>query len=102
MYLIQLLLPLYTNDGHKIDNDTFQTTRRELVDRCGGLTAYNQAPVDGLWKDEPGHTTHDELIIFEVMCDELDRKWWSDYRHTLEARFGQEELVIRAATIERL
>ena len=36
------------------------------------------------------------------MADELDRDWWSAYRAELERLFGQDEIVIRAAEVERL
>ncbi|MGZ2383797.1 hypothetical protein ACVIDN_005221 [Rhizobium brockwellii] len=36
------------------------------------------------------------------MTPDLDRAWWSSYRKKLEARFSQEEIVIRVIEIERL
>ena len=44
----------------------------------------------------------DEIVIFEVMADQLDRQWWRQYRTELEQRFSQAELVIRASLSERL
>jgi hypothetical protein len=44
--------------------------------------------------------THDEIIVFEVMADELDRSWWARYRTRLEQRFRQDYVVIRASKIE--
>jgi hypothetical protein len=44
----------------------------------------------------------DDVVIFEVMTDQLDRPWWVQYRRDLEQRFRQIELVIRASSIERL
>ena len=56
---------------------------------------------EGLWTED-GKTSHDEIVIFEVMADELDRGWWSAYRAELERRFRQDVIVIRAQTIEQL
>lgn len=103
MHLIQVLLPLYDNDANPISPDLFQQVRSELSSRYGGLTVYSQSPAEGLWQEDEGENpVHDELILFEVMTDQLDRPWWSAYRQKLEERFEQEEIVIRAQRITRL
>ncbi|HYE92005.1 MAG TPA: hypothetical protein VEA38_13330 [Terriglobales bacterium] len=66
------------------------------------MTAYARAPATGLWVPQPGRTTRDDIVVYEVMVEELDRAWWGAYRRALEARFAQDELVIRAHLIERL
>src|SRR4029078_11332648 len=40
MHLVQLLLPLYDNDGHRFDETAFAAVRQELTRRFGGVTAY--------------------------------------------------------------
>ena len=91
MHLVQLLLPRYD-----------ETVARELTERFGGMTAYARAPAKGEWKPAPGQTVHDDIVVYEVMVDSLDRAWWAQYRGRLERRFDQEELVVRAHEIERL
>src|SRR5919205_3355873 len=98
MQLIQILLPLYDNAGEPLPSDLFNEVRHELADRFGGLTAYSRAPAHGVWKDE-GETQHDDIVVFEVMAERLDSAWWRDYRRSLEARFRQREIVIRAQDI---
>ena len=44
----------------------------------------------------------DDIIIYEVMSERLDPGWWSTYRRTLEARFRQDEIVIRSLPMERI
>jgi hypothetical protein len=44
----------------------------------------------------------DEMVMVEVMVDALDGSWWREYRHELERRFRQSELVVRALACERL
>ena len=46
--------------------------------------------------------SRDEVVIFEVMTEHLNRQWWSGYKKKLEKRFRQEELVIRATEVELL
>ena len=67
--------------------------------RFGGITAHVQAPAKGLWRD--GSKTHkDDLVIFEVMLRKVDRKWWSHYRHLLQKRFRQKELLVRVQEVK--
>ena len=95
-YLVQILLPLYDNEGHAFEAREYVELRGELADRFGGVTAYTRAPARGVWKDDAGATTRDDIVIFEVMTDTLDRKWWTEFRQALERRFRQESLIVRA------
>ena len=101
MHLVQLLLPIYDNDGAPLPRELHATVRQELVDRFGGLTAYARAPATGLWA-EGGEVDKDDIVVYEVMADVLDRGWWADYRTALEKRFAQDELIVRAMETERL
>jgi hypothetical protein len=101
MYLIQFLLPLRDNERRPFARADFDRVRAELTERFGGVTAFLQAPASGVWKDE-GQTTHDELVLFEVMTEALDRAWWKGYRVELERRFRQEAIVVRALGAEHL
>ena len=96
MYLVQILLPLYDNEGHEFEVREYVQLRGELADRFGGVTAYTRAPARGVWEDVAGETSRDDIVIFEVMIDTLDRAWWTEFRHTLERRFRQESLIVRA------
>lgn len=102
MYLIQLLLPLYDNDNQAFPGQLFNEVGETLVARFGGLTAFTRAPATGLWKEGGERTERDDVVVYEVMAETLDRAWWGDYRGRLEARFKQDELVVRAWPIEQL
>ena len=99
---MQILLPLYDAAGHRFDAALYDRVASELTARFGGVTAYARAPATGVWEPQPGRTTRDEIVVYEVMADELERGWWAAYRRRLEARFAQDEVVVRAHTIERL
>jgi hypothetical protein len=101
-WLIQVLLPLYDNDGRRFGEEPFTRTRTELLERFGGLTAHQRAPAKGLWKTDDGQVARDDVAVFEIMADDLDRSWWDGYRRELERRFRQESIVIRALAHERL
>jgi hypothetical protein len=100
--LIQILLPVYDNEGKRFDPSLFATTREELTDRFGGLTAYMRAPARGVWKTDDGEETTDDIVIFEVMSDDLDAGWWRAFRGSLEARFRQELIIVRALTVSQI
>lgn len=102
MHLIQLLLPLYNNAGERFAQKLYGQVRDELFDRFGGLTVYTRAPASGLWQADEERTVRDDLVIYEVMVEELDEKWWRDYRSELEKRFRQEALVVRAHKVRIL
>ena len=101
MYLVQLLLPLYDNDGHPFPAGPYAELRAELTERFGGLTAYSRAPAEGVW-EEDGERRRDDIVVYEVMVDQLDRAWWSKLRTELERRFAQQELIVRAQVVEQL
>ncbi|MFC0679678.1 hypothetical protein ACFFGH_17710 [Lysobacter korlensis] len=102
MHLIQLFLPVYDNNHQPFSRSQFDTVRTELADTFGGVTAFTRSPAAGLWEDDDGDVCRDDVVLIEVMADMLDRQWWSDYRRTLEQRFQQEEVLIRASAVERL
>ena len=103
MHLVQLLLPLYATGGDRLSQELFAQVRQQLVDRFGGLTTYSRAPARGVWEDEQASTVeHDDIVVYEVMVDTLDRAWWAAYRQELTARFRQKELVVRAQAIDVL
>lgn len=101
MHLVQILLPLTTPDGTRLPQALFDAVRQELVERFGGLTAYTRAPARGLW-DDGGGVERDDIVVYEVMVELLDRAWWAGYREDLARRFGQKEMILRAQSIELL
>jgi len=101
MYLVQFLLPLRDNERRPFPRADFDRVRAELIERFGGVTAFLQSPAAGAWKEE-GETAYDEVVLFEVMTEELERAWWKSYRAELERRFRQEAIVVRALGAEHL
>jgi hypothetical protein len=102
MHLVQLLLPLYDNDGRPFDEPPFAAVRRELTTRFGGVTAHMRSPAAGLWKNDSGTVDRDEVVAVDVMVDALDREWWRSYAQHLARAFRQQEVVVRAMPIEKL
>jgi hypothetical protein len=100
-YVVQILLPVYDNEGQRFPSDPYNEVRTELTEKFGGLTAYTRAPAEGLW--ESGTTIkRDDIVVVEVMIDPLDRAWWRAYRVDLERLFRQDQIVVRAQAYELL
>jgi hypothetical protein len=102
MHLIELLLPVRDNDGQRFGAELFAKVREELIEHFGGLTAFSRSPAEGIWEPREGERSRDEILIFEVMTDWIERSWWTAYRKELERRFRQDEIVVRVQKVERL
>lgn len=102
MHLIRMLLPLYDNAGEQLPAHLFDQVFDELTHKFGGVTAYQRSPAEGAWKPPGERIVHDDVVLYEIMVETLDRAWWHDYRHTLESRFEQDKLLILALATETL
>lgn len=102
MHLVELFLPLRDNRGQPFPAALYETVRAELAARHGGVTAFTRAPAKGLWDDGDGGMQQDDVVLFEVVVEDLDRAWWRCYREALELRFRQDEVLVRATAVERL
>ncbi len=97
MFLVQILLPV---SSPLRDSGAVATTREELVERFGGVTAYSRAPAEGVWIAPDGDRAHDAVLMVEVLVETFDRVWWRNYQRTLAVRFRQEEIHLRALHAE--
>lgn len=96
MTLLQITLPLFDNDGRPLARDLFTRTLTELTDTFGGATAFTRAPAEGFWEQPDGAVKKDDVIVIEVQSETLDEAWWAAYKATLETRFRQKTVLIRA------
>lgn len=101
MYLIQILLPLRDNEGVVFDKAKFDEVGNDLAEHFGGVTTYMRSPATGVWKED-GEDVKDQIVIFEVMVDRLEREFWRLYRLELQQTFRQDVIVMRAQRIVML
>ena len=101
MHLVQLLLPIADNFGQRFHASLYEDVANQLTERFGGVTAYTRSPAEGRWHSGISEH-HDDVLVVEVMVDQLDPAWWSEFRQELAATFRQESLVIRAQAIQLL
>lgn len=100
MYVIQILLPLYDNDGVPFADAEMSAIREDLIAHFGGVTA-TRTPAEGVWAQRDLRV-RDDIILVEVMADALDRAWWRAFRARLEQQLRQDEIIVRAQRSERL
>lgn len=94
LHLVQILLPCTDNEAQPFPKEDFERVKQELGDRFEGVTAYLQAPAEGLWSDGPSKD-RDDIVIFEVMTDSIDLEDWRRRRADLERQFRQDKVIIR-------
>lgn len=101
MHVVQILLPLYDNQGSAFPTGTMAAVRDRLVAKFKGVTAFTRTPAEGIWAPH-GTRIRDDVVLVEVMAEELDRAWWAGFRRELEETLRQQVIVIRALPAERL
>jgi hypothetical protein len=94
MHLVQILLPRADNTGRGFPREDFDRVKQQLASRFDGVTAYLQAPAEGLWR-QGASSENDEIVIFEVMVEKIDLSDWRNRRAELEKRFRQDKVIIR-------
>lgn len=99
---MQLLLPTQDHRGRTYPRQLYDYLAGILTEQFGGVTAYSRTPATGLWESASGETVRDQVVVYEVMVERLDPEWWAGFRTQLEAKFAQQELVIRAHEMRRL
>ena len=96
----EILLPLFFNDGRRVDVDTFLTTDEELINEFGA-TSNDRTVVHGRWTY--GSITYsDQLARVRVDAEDTPANWENMRRikEVLKVRFEQIEIWITAHRIE--
>ena len=87
MNIVEIYLPMTSNDGTPFTPDLFDRIERELTEKFGGVTAHRRAPAQGRWQSAR-ETEVDQIAIFEILVEAVDKDWWARYRRTLDDRAG--------------
>jgi hypothetical protein len=102
MRLLQIFLPVRDNKNKPFPKENYTRIRETLTKEFGGLTAYTRAPAEGLWKNEQNSAQRDDMVIFEVMVAQFDKRWWKKFKKQLEKTFAQDEIMIRVQKVKIL
>jgi hypothetical protein len=100
MHIVNIYLPQLNHEGVPFSEDIYRSIRTELIQKFDGLTQYDQAPAIGYWKESADKPVSKDLVIhYEVICTELDKPYWADFRARLEILFQQIQILIVAHPI---
>lgn len=103
MHIVNIYLPQVNNNGSPFNEDIYLSIRRELIQKFGGLTQYDQVPAIGYWKENANKPINQDLVIhYEVICNRLTKKYWADFRLRMENTFKQTQILIVAHPIVKL
>lgn len=94
MKLIQLLVPLNDNNGKQYPVKMHEDIKDKLIKKHGGVTAFTQSPAEGVW-DSGQDRQIDQNILYEVMTDNFEKDWWTNFITELETRLHQEKIILR-------
>ena len=91
---IEVLLPLFDNDGKPIEESKFLETSKELAAKFRGCTALT--PAEGLWMNKDSVTSEDVNSGFYVVAPYIEDSinYFESYKDTLKYRFRQEEIFV--------
>ena len=99
MHLVRFYLPLRDNTGEAFPAKMLADVSAELSGRFGGVTAHLLSPASGLWRDG-GDMHADDVVIFEVFTQKVDRGWWTAYRERLAQDFRQKSILMLLQPVE--
>jgi inorganic pyrophosphatase len=99
---VQLFLPLLDPEGQLFAEKNFSDLASELKENFGGVTVYSHTPATGQWKQENGKTVGDNLLVYEVLLSNPDKKYWVKLKARLEKQFRQQELLVLITKVQKL
>ena len=103
MHIVNIYLPQVNNAGLAFNEDIYLSIRKELIQKFGGLTQYDQVPAIGYWKENADKPISQDLVIhYEVICNTINKKYWAGFRQRLEMTFQQTQILIVAYPIVAL
>ena len=69
-----------------IESRPFEIVKDDLTQRFGGVTTYTRSPAERRWRGDRTHI--DDVVVFEVLCNDIDRHWWNVYGSGLTTTSG--------------
>ena len=94
---VDILIPLYYNDGTEIEDEKFATINDILIDRFKGYTQYN-GDIQGSWRSNSGIQYTDKHKQISVICFDtrVNRIFFEQFKKQLEELLNQESIFITA------
>jgi len=99
MHLVEILLPLRDEAGTPFPAEYYDDLAQHLTNTFGGVTSFLRAPAEGRWHGR-GAMQREDIAVIEVMTRSFDREWWTALKSELQAKFQQDELIIRCQMVD--
>jgi hypothetical protein len=95
-----LFIPLFYNDGKRVESRKFKALRDRLPEHFDGLTIFPQPNVG--FRKIGKRTYRDQIVIYRVIAAESrsTRRFLSELKKDLEQEFKQEEVLIIERDVE--
>jgi hypothetical protein len=95
---VDIIIPLFYNDGNPIPDSKLTKTLDELAERFAGSSREGSI-IEGRWVETVGKKKvyfKDRNRSLWIICDDSveNRKFFSEYKKKLEARFRQRSIFI--------
>ena len=99
---IEILLPVYDNEGIALPTIEFAWVREILANAFGGVTFFPPPASRRIVEAGRRKSKRDQIVVIAVLVENMDRSWWERFRGDLERRFRQKVVVVTATTVEVL
>ncbi len=99
MKKIEIIIPLFYNDGKEIEQTKLDKVKRELLGKFGGLSI--SPIINGYWINEK--TEYDDINkVYTVITPEDNElnSWISNYKKWLEHMLDQKEIFIVISEVD--
>ncbi|MGI0046914.1 MAG: hypothetical protein ACREBB_06985 [Nitrosotalea sp.] len=100
---IDIILPVFYNDGKQIEDSKLLQTRKELAKRFGGCSFLRETY--GTWIDPTYHKEYNDVnSIFFVIAHKTQATldFLKEYKEILKARFDQKDIMLTYQDINRI
>jgi len=99
---VEILLPLFDNEGNEVDKSKFFYIRKELAAEFKGCTF--MSPTQGMWIDREEEEYIDANVGFYVLAPNTEKStnFFKAYKAILKERFNQLDVLMTYYPVEIL
>ncbi len=92
---VEILIPLFYNNGSEIEDERFAFIEDELVSRFEGYSQF-KTPVEGVWQNQTGRLFRDTHKSLWVICPDTPENiiFFQQFKIQLENLLQQESIFM--------
>ena len=99
---VEIIIPMFYNDGKKIESSKHAQTFRQIVKQFKGCTE-DKSPLLGGWIDQStGKQYKDKNFSYWVICEDnnTNEDFLNDFKENLKTRYSQQEILMYSFNIK--